>query len=409
MNMLWKTLVVCLVVMSLPALPAAVSAQADDIATALERIGIAGAQVAVDGDTVTVAYELALASLGPWESFLHQTANIMTIVREHSDHDVAVVLRITYDDGNVIQITGRTDGAVAFHDGQLSFDEYDAMLEFRPVTRGPAITGTVCEPELGDNCATSDACACYPNESCDPDATAANARGCVLISEPANAHLNEAQYICNEGYVWNSDLTACEMPLVCPEGTFAFNGECIAHEQEAEAPVAAPDNQTLGSRSGSGLGTLALICGGGLCLLVPMGVVAVLILRGKRRQRSADQTPHLTPTAPQAEQIGLRSTGALPPVPQATPLQGAVPHATPAPEVAPSPPPPPLPTPFLELERQYADLNKAYVAGQMDRTAFRQALAALVLRDDRGYWSFSPGRWMWFDGSQWVHRDPEAT
>jgi len=366
------------------AMPMVTGAQADNLADALEDIGISDAQVTVADDGITVAYDQPIAGIGPWESVLYRVATIVGTCDEHSNDVLPVILRVTYDDGNVMQITGQMDDAAAFLEGDLTPDEYDARLDFQPLTRGPAIVAETCHIAQEDTCANSEACACYPNESCEPEDDAADLRGCVVSSEPENARLQDGQYVCDDGYVWNAGITACELPQSCPSGTFAFNGECVSRSSSAATDY---DDYGGGYKP---LGGLVGLCGAALCLLVPVVLVVVLVLRRRKRRRAEDGSSDQTPASVAAPASALRPEPA-----QALPATSA-----------PLPPPPLLPEAFLALEKRHSELRQSFAAGQLSQDAYHQALRQLVVQDARGHWAYSSGQWMWFDGTQWVPRHP---
>jgi hypothetical protein len=64
---------------------------------------------------------------------------------------------------------------------------------------------------------------------------------------------------------------------------------------------------------------------------------------------------------------------------------------------------------FIAAERRYIGLTARYQSGLLDRQAYREKLVGLAFQDDDGsYWTISgrDSRWHWFDGQQWVPRDP---
>lgn len=72
-------------------------------------------------------------------------------------------------------------------------------------------------------------------------------------------------------------------------------------------------------------------------------------------------------------------------------------------------PGPRLPPGFAEVRRQFADVQRQYQAGDMDEAVYEARLQELVVEDEKGgYWApgADSGDWYWYDGSQWVRRDP---
>jgi len=72
-------------------------------------------------------------------------------------------------------------------------------------------------------------------------------------------------------------------------------------------------------------------------------------------------------------------------------------------------PRPQLPPRFAEAEQRFAELRAGYQAGELDDAAYDAALQKLVIEDSSGgYWMLGAdsGEWYWYDGEQWVRRDP---
>jgi len=109
---------------------------------------------------------------------------------------------------------------------QLSAQEFMDVLEFQPLTRGPLLVPGECEPTSGETCADFPECGCYPGETCDPSDSRANERGCVPGPAPANAHMVGSEYVCDDGYQWNADLSACVPVQQCPPNAFVFDDDC---------------------------------------------------------------------------------------------------------------------------------------------------------------------------------------
>lgn len=68
-----------------------------------------------------------------------------------------------------------------------------------------------------------------------------------------------------------------------------------------------------------------------------------------------------------------------------------------------------LPPRFAEAEQRFTALRARYQAGELDDAAYGAELQKLVVEDGAGgYWMLGAdsGEWYWYDGQQWVRRDP---
>jgi hypothetical protein len=68
-----------------------------------------------------------------------------------------------------------------------------------------------------------------------------------------------------------------------------------------------------------------------------------------------------------------------------------------------------VPSRFAEAERRFATLHAGYQAGELDRAAYEAELQKLIVTDSSGgYWMLGAdgGGWYWYDGQQWLRRDP---
>jgi hypothetical protein len=139
-----------------------------------------------------------------------------------------VTLRLVFADGQVIEVSGNKADAQLFLSGGIDESEYLMRLETAPITRGPLVVPGLCEPAKGESCANAEECGCYDTQTCQPSSSSADFRGCVEETLPANAHLEDGEYVCDVGYVWNGDLSACIPPVVCPEGELEVDGVCYA-------------------------------------------------------------------------------------------------------------------------------------------------------------------------------------
>ena len=70
---------------------------------------------------------------------------------------------------------------------------------------------------------------------------------------------------------------------------------------------------------------------------------------------------------------------------------------------------PPFPQRIAESEREFEILRNRHQSGQLSDAALAEELKKLVVHEeDSGYWMLGArtGRWYWFDGQQWVPRQP---
>lgn len=220
-----------------------VSAGEDNLKIRLSDYGLAEVGISISGDEATVAYAQPVSEVNDISGQLTRIATILSYVTEELPGVALVRVEQHFDDGQIMEISGKPADGVDFLNGQLSEDDFMDSLEFTPLTRGPLIIPGECEPGRGENCENCPECGCYPNERCDPANPQANQRGCVEVSAPANAHLEGSEYVCDEGYEWNSDLTGCVPKLECPPNAFKFQGECHCepgYEWNAEGTECVP-------------------------------------------------------------------------------------------------------------------------------------------------------------------------
>jgi hypothetical protein len=274
--------------------PAAAAAQDPDLEAALRDLGLIDPQVTLEADRALVIFQQPVTELGPIEAELERVARVLVLFKDHVPPEAEVTLQQRFDDGQIMQIVGSPSLGNALLNGEIDVHAFEMALRFEPLTRGPLIFADTCDLHTGDSCETNPACACYPNESCAPADPAANPKGCLTTTEPANTHLEGSEYACNEGYVWNLEMTGCEPMIDCPEGTQFMDGECIAPVvgTEPDAPLAQPAPTQVPEETDEFLTGLMeppwlLICvGGGLCLLGLLAVAAVIALLVLRRRRN---------------------------------------------------------------------------------------------------------------------------
>jgi hypothetical protein len=271
-------------------LPAVAAAQDSSLEGALRDLGLIDPQVTLDADRALVVYQQPVAEMGTFEAELQRVARVLALFEDHLASEAKVTLQQRFDDGQIMQVVGTPALGNAFLTGQIDAAGFEMALRFEPLTRGPLIIEGTCSPAAGDTCETQPACACYPNESCQPADPAANPKGCVTITEPANAHLEGTEYACDDGYVWNLDMTGCEPTLDCPEGTQPMDGECVAPVAADLTPL--PPDQPQDDETGEPLGGLLdsswiLLCAGGaICLTGLLALLVIVILLVRRRKKS---------------------------------------------------------------------------------------------------------------------------
>ena len=188
--------------------------------------GLISPTVSTNGIEVTIEYQQPISEFNGVEEMLTRIADILVSVTQELASNYNVIIRQYFDDGHIMEVATPAVNGSAFLSQQISVEDFRAQLSFNPLTRGPIIVADKCEPGQGENCANCLGCECYPGEICDPDNPAANERGCIVITPPANAHLDGSQYVCDEGYEWNAELTSCIPEIQCPPHAFKFQKEC---------------------------------------------------------------------------------------------------------------------------------------------------------------------------------------
>jgi hypothetical protein len=359
----------------------AVLAQDADLEGALRDLGLNDPQVTLDAGRALVVYQQPVAQLGPIEVELERIAQVLALFGEHLAAEDEVWVQQRFDDGQIMQVVGSPALGDAFLGGEIDAFAFETALRFEPLTRGPLIFEGTCSPEAGDTCETQPACACYPNERCQPADPAANPKGCVIEVEPANAHLEGSEYACNEGYVWNGEMTGCEAAVECPEGTQFMDGECVAAStdvDEAESTPLPPDEplEEEGEEPLTGLldPTWMLWAGGCCCLVSLLAILVVVVLLLRRRKR--------------------RSTAAEDVAPDPT----MVAHASPAAV---------RPDGFSEVESRLRTLRTDYQSGAVDQATYQAEMKKLMVQDEEGrYWTLTEDGWYCYDGQRWVSADP---
>jgi hypothetical protein len=203
-----------------------VDAQEKTIDDQLSLYGLEEPKVSLSGNEVLVEYKQPVSELGSLNDEFKKIAKILTTVSDELSPAYLVKIRQHFDDGQIMEVVGKPEDGKAFLNNQISEETFSERLEFKPLTRGPPIIPGMCEPDKGENCENCEECVCYPNEFCDPTNPKANKKGCVVKYIPPNSHLVGSEYVCDEGYEWNSDLTECVTEKKCPPNSFKFQGEC---------------------------------------------------------------------------------------------------------------------------------------------------------------------------------------
>jgi PGF-CTERM protein len=186
-----------------------VDAQEYTIEAALSSYGLEEPKVSISGNEVTIEYKQPVSEFGSMNEEFKKIAKILTIVADEHPTAYHVIIRQYFDDGQIMELVGKPEDGKAFLNYQISEETFSERLEFNPLTRGPPIIPGTCEPDKGENCENCVECVCYPNEFCDSTNPEADKKGCVVKYIPSNSQLVGSEYVCDEGYKWNSDLTGC--------------------------------------------------------------------------------------------------------------------------------------------------------------------------------------------------------
>lgn len=259
------------------------SAQEDVIKNALSANGISSPSVSIAGSEVTIAYNQSISAFGTFDAELAKVAGILKAVSDNMPSATSVIIEQHFDDGQIMVIVGKPADGVAFLSGQINAEAFLAKLDFKPLTRGPPIMEGICEPSKGDTCQIAPECMCYPNEACQPGDQGANLKGCVAQQVPANAHLVGTEYVCNDGYEWNSKLTGC-VPAAAPQGGVSSGsaGDTATGGSQTPGTPNVPGSTTATSISQEGVMNILTILG---MVVVPLVILLILILVVKRLTR----------------------------------------------------------------------------------------------------------------------------
>ena len=179
------------------------------IARTLSSYGLEKVKVSASGRAVRVEYVQQLSEFETLDQEAVRLAEITEIVNRHLLVEKEVHICQIFNDGQILLFTITPRDALALLKKQLSTAAFLARIQMKPLTRGFAIVPGTCDLKQGDNCENSEACICHPNEICSPTSPQANKRGCVVKTVPSNAHAVGSEYVCDEGYEWNLNLTDC--------------------------------------------------------------------------------------------------------------------------------------------------------------------------------------------------------
>ncbi|MBC8457238.1 MAG: PKD domain-containing protein, partial [Deltaproteobacteria bacterium] len=225
--------ILCLIMIFIAIAAGPVNAQEPEekaIEEALSSYGLEEPKVSISGNEVVIEYKQPVSEFSTMDGELRKIANILDIVSDELSNTYLVKIQQRFDDGQIMEIIGKPEDGKAFLSGHISTEIFWLeRLEFKPLTRGRPFVPGICEPDKGENCENSEKCACYPNEICEPDNPEADAKGCVEQYAPPNSHLVGSEYVCDDGYEWNSDLTGCVPEKKCPSNSFEFQGECYCN------------------------------------------------------------------------------------------------------------------------------------------------------------------------------------
>ena len=175
----------------------------------LTSLGLSNPRISISDQEITLSYTQARNQMGSFSKELKKAADIIKAISETLPGAKFVKLRLTSDNDQITVITGTPNDAHMYLSGQYTSMNYLEALTFEVLTRNPPLVPGTCEPDQGDNCWGTDACACYPNEVCAPDNPQANKKGCVEKFAPQNAHLVGSEYVCDKGHEWNAEQTGC--------------------------------------------------------------------------------------------------------------------------------------------------------------------------------------------------------
>jgi len=201
------------------------------------------------------------------------------IAHSPKDDSKTVTLRLMFDDGNILEVSGTAADAKAYNLGKLSDYDYSNRLDYNPLTRGPVLVPGLCEPSKGENCGKNPECACQNIQTCSPGSVNADKKGCADKKTPKNAYKLGSEYVCNEGLVWNADLTGCTEPLKCQTGEIGLEGKCYVKQGSSGSDLCC-------FLTGSGILAMPVITAAATLLLV----LTVYVYKKRQKQKSAQDT-----------------------------------------------------------------------------------------------------------------------
>jgi len=207
-----NALVLFSIVLSLGILPVCVSGLELSPLDFIENYDYQNPRVQREGTVTYIEYYCPVDAIAPSQIEMN---NIAGLLASYGYRNNRIIIRQYFSDGQLLEISGYPDDGKAFLRNSMTIEEFTVKLIFQPRTRGILFTSDTCSQVMGESCKSNPECACYPNEICDPANSKANTKGCVVVRAPANALAWGDDYVCREGYSWNSDATGC-IPSALP-------------------------------------------------------------------------------------------------------------------------------------------------------------------------------------------------
>jgi len=188
------------------------------------------------------------------------------------DQTREITLRLVFEDGQIMDVTGNGADSKAFIDGKLDEFQYMEKLDYAPLSRGLPLVSGLCEPSKGENCKRNLECSCMDSQTCNPPDKNSDKIGCVDKTPPKNARRVGGQYVCDEGYAWNKGSTGCVKPVECPAGKIGLEGVCYDRQGSKASDMCC-------FLTGFGMLTVPVIAAG-----LAISVIVAAILYKKRKK-----------------------------------------------------------------------------------------------------------------------------